>query len=84
MPCSRGSSPDPGIKPRLISPALAGRFFITRATWEAPHNKIGKRKQTKHRKKKKQTEDLSSNISTITLNANDLKMPIKESNKLVD
>ena len=28
--------PDPGIKPAsLISPALAGRFFTTSATWEA-------------------------------------------------
>ena len=31
-----GDLPDPGIKPAsLISPALAGRFFTTRATWEA-------------------------------------------------
>ena len=29
--------PDPGIKPvSLTSPALAGGFFITSATWEAP------------------------------------------------
>ena len=32
MPSSRGPS-DPGIKPQ--SPALAGRFFTTSATWEA-------------------------------------------------
>ena len=31
-----GNLPNPGIKPRsLPSPALAGRFFITSATWEA-------------------------------------------------
>ena len=31
-----GDLPDPGIKPRsLTSPALAGGFFTTRATWEA-------------------------------------------------
>ena len=31
-----GDLPDPGIKPAyLTSPALAGRFFITSATWEA-------------------------------------------------
>ena len=31
-----GDLPDPGIKPMsLMSPALAGRFFITSATWEA-------------------------------------------------
>ena len=36
MPFSRGSS-DPGIKPAsLMSPALAGGFFTTSATWEAP------------------------------------------------
>ena len=29
--------PDPGIKTvSLMSPALAGRFFTTSATWEAP------------------------------------------------
>ena len=31
-----GSLPNPGIEPTsLMSPALAGRFFSTRATWEA-------------------------------------------------
>ena len=31
-----GDLPDPGIKPSsLVSPALAGGFFTTRATWEA-------------------------------------------------
>ena len=31
-----GNLPDPGIKPMsLMSPALAGRFFTTIATWEA-------------------------------------------------
>ena len=35
MPSSK-DLPDPGIKPvSLMSPALAGRFFTTRATWEA-------------------------------------------------
>ena len=34
---SAGDLPDPGIKlPSLRSPALAGRFFTTGATWEAP------------------------------------------------
>ena len=29
--------PDPGIEPMsLLPPALAGGFFITNATWEAP------------------------------------------------
>ena len=32
-----GDLPDPGIKPTsLVSPALAGGFFTTSATWEAP------------------------------------------------
>ena len=35
MPFARGSS-NPGIKlASLVSPVLAGRFFITSATWEA-------------------------------------------------
>ena len=34
---SSGDLPDSGIEPTsLASPALAGRFFSTRATWEAP------------------------------------------------
>ena len=34
---SPGDIPNPGIKPAsLMSPALAGRFFTTSATWEAP------------------------------------------------
>jgi len=32
-----GNLPDPGIKPiALMPPALAGGFFTTKATWEAP------------------------------------------------
>ena len=34
-----GDGPDPGIKPIcLAAPALAGEFFITSATWEAPNS----------------------------------------------
>ena len=34
---SPGHLPNPGIKPvSLMSPALAGGFFTTSATWEAP------------------------------------------------
>ena len=38
LPCpSPGDLPNPGIKPAsLKSPALAGRLFITSATWDAP------------------------------------------------
>ena len=36
---SAGDLPDPGIEPvSLMSPSLAGRFFTTSATWEAPPN----------------------------------------------
>ena len=32
-----GNLPDPGIKPASRTcPVLAGRFFITSATWESP------------------------------------------------
>ena len=38
LPCPPpGDLPDPGIEPvSLMSPVLAGRFFITSAIWEAP------------------------------------------------
>ena len=38
LPCpSPGDLPNPGTEPEsLISPALAGRFFTTSTTWEAP------------------------------------------------
>ena len=38
LPCSPpGDLPNPGIEPRSVtSPALAGGFFTTRNTWEAP------------------------------------------------
>ena len=41
LPCPPpGNLPDPGIKPMsLISPALAGRFSTTSATWEALENR---------------------------------------------
>ena len=38
---SPGDSPDPGIKhASLTSPALAGVFFTSRATWEAPEIRL--------------------------------------------
>ena len=38
LPClPPGDLPNPGAKPAsLMSPALAGGFFTTRATWETP------------------------------------------------
>ena len=43
LPClPPGDLPDPGIEPKsLKSPALAGRFFTTSATWEAHSAWIG-------------------------------------------
>ena len=39
-----GDLPDPGIKPTsLMSPALAGRFFTTSASWEASTYKLNKK-----------------------------------------
>ena len=45
LPCPPpGDLPHPGIKlMSLMSPALVGRFFTTRATWEAPHPHLGNR-----------------------------------------
>ena len=38
-----GDLPDPGIeRTSLTSPALAGGFFTTSATWEAPHEEFVK------------------------------------------
>ena len=50
LPCpSPGTLPDPGIKPMaLMSPALAGGFFTTSATWEACTKIPGSHKKTKH------------------------------------
>ena len=42
LPCPPlGDLPDPGTKPTsLTSPALAGGFFTTNTTWEAPLSKL--------------------------------------------
>ena len=51
LPCpSPGDFPNPGIEPvSLRSPALAGGFFTTSATWEAPVKVCTKVKvQTRH------------------------------------
>ena len=41
LPCpSPGDLPDPGIRP--TSPALAGRFFATSATWEALDGRVSR------------------------------------------
>ena len=44
LPCpSPGDLPNPGIKPSsLMSPALAGGFFATSATWEAQFSAFSK------------------------------------------
>ena len=42
LPCPpAGTLPNPGIKPvSVTSPSFADGFFITRTTWEAPHNTL--------------------------------------------
>ena len=36
FPCPLpGDLPNPGMEPEFLSPALAGEFFLTSATWEA-------------------------------------------------
>ena len=44
LPCpSPGDLSDPGIEPEsLMSPALAGGFFTTSATWGFPDSSVGK------------------------------------------
>ena len=47
-----GDLPDPGIKPAsLMSPALAGGFFTTQATWEAPFSWQSKTQRQRHSKR---------------------------------
>ena len=47
---SLGDLPNPGLDPAsLMSPALAGKFFTTSTTWEAPtnvHDQIKKKSQS--------------------------------------
>jgi len=54
LPCSPpGDLPDPGIEPTsLMSPALAGGFFTTGATWEATYllGKVAKKQNTDNTK----------------------------------
>ena len=45
-----GALPTPGMEPKSLShmsPALAGGFFTTSATWEAPSKAIAKGKKKK-------------------------------------
>ena len=46
---SPGDRPNPGIEPgSFTSPALAGRFYTSRATWEALKEEKGNRCQWLH------------------------------------
>ena len=50
---SPGDLPNPGIEPMfLMSPALAGRFFTTSATWDAIVQLDGYKKNHPHKIKK--------------------------------
>ena len=56
-----GDLPDPGVKPvSLMSPALAGRFFTTGATWEEPWIVLDSRAK----KKKKEGSYNSQHLAT--------------------
>ena len=45
----QGNLPEPGMKPRsLMSPAVAGGFFNTSATWETPQRQLDKSKNYPH------------------------------------
>ena len=61
-----GDLPDPGFKPvSLMSSALAGRFFITSASWEAlrSHHFMGNRRGKRGRPlKQNMVESISCNI----------------------
>ena len=50
LPCPPpGDLPDPGIEPTsLLSPALAGGFFTTSSTWDAPPLRIAGMLQEPH------------------------------------
>ena len=50
LPCAPpGDLPDPRMEPAsLISPALAGRFFITSVTWEDQQHYLQKSKYRGH------------------------------------
>ena len=74
FPCSPpGDLPDSGIKPAsLASPALAGRFFTTTTTWEAPCpdtgevlNVIVDRGHKKHSEREKGGSGLDLSVAGI-------------------
>ena len=59
-----GDLPNPGIEPAsLASPALAGRFFTTNASWEVPPN------STNISKKKKKNLGLANGALTRMMQA---------------
>ena len=60
LPCPpSGDLPKPGNEPEsLMSPALAGGFFTTRATWEAP--------RVDHKKREKQSTTSEAHISAVS------------------
>ena len=67
---SRGGLPDPGTEPQsLSSPALAGGFFTTSATWEAPGMRVFRNLELSDWAEQKQTmhPQLGSVISSCVL-----------------
>ena len=69
LPCPPpGGLPHPGIKPAsLTSPALAGRFFTTSATWEAPRCSVMWARTSEHSRGPHQRASLISTCPTSSL-----------------
>ena len=66
LPCRLpGDFPDPGIEPlSLMSPALAGGFFTTSATWRSP---MGKVRRYKRRNQVKEITDLERDQGNLQI-----------------
>ena len=76
MPSSKRSS-NPGVEPAsLMSPALAGGFFTTSTTWEAPLTYVYMYLYLPCSKK-----DINHHIRTKNLQHNGMKIGTKEKQK---
>ena len=70
LPCPPlGDLPNWGIKPKsLMSPALAGEFFTTSATWEAPYMPIIPQIKKKKKGRMVEGDTLSSEANNLSVN----------------
>ena len=72
-----GDLPHPGIKPgSLMSPALAGRYLTTSATWEIPFICKDRIKYTQNEKRYINTEYERNlyNVYTFSINSSHIKI----------